>query len=97
LFQLSVAPLKSDVVVIFFGSTAILTEDGQFFVVPMLHSVGDIISQGVAVLLATKARFTFLSFITPFHYTPEDVYLEVFYNLPPKRVSFDPPQKRICL
>jgi hypothetical protein len=32
-----------------------------------LHSVSDIISQSVAVRLASTVIFTFLSFDTPFH------------------------------
>jgi len=57
----------SNVVVIFFSSTAVLTANGNFSVVPLLHSASHIIPQSVAVLLTTTAQFTVLSFHTPFH------------------------------
>jgi len=52
---------------IFFSSTALLIANGNFLVVPLLHSVSDIISQCVAVRLATTAPFTLLSHHTHFH------------------------------
>jgi len=60
----------SDVVFIFFSSTAVLTANGNFLVVPLLHSLSDIITQCVAKLLATTVPLTFLSFHTHFHYCP---------------------------
>jgi hypothetical protein len=44
MFQLSSVPVVSDLVVIFFSSTALLTPNGIFLFVPLLHSVSDIIS-----------------------------------------------------
>ena len=66
MFNLSIVPVMSDVFVIFFSSKAVLTANGNFPVVSLLHSVGDIIPQSVAVL-TTTAQFTFLSFHTPYN------------------------------
>ena len=66
-FSGCVSTIISDVVVIFFSSTAVLTQNGNFSVLPLLHSVSDIISQFVAVLLATTAPSTFLSLHARFH------------------------------
>jgi len=57
----------SDVAVIFFSSTGVLSANSNFSVVSLLHSASDIIPQSVVVLLKTTAQFTFLSFHTPFH------------------------------
>ena len=67
MFQLSIVPVMSNVAVIYFSSTAVLTANGNFAIVSLLHSASDIIPQSVAVLLTTTAEFTFLSFHTTFH------------------------------
>jgi len=40
-FQLTSVPVLSDVVVKFFSSIIVLTPIGSFWIVPLLHSVGD--------------------------------------------------------
>ena len=52
---------------IFFISTALLTANGQFLSSATVTFRTDIISQFVAVFLATTAAFSFLSLHTPFH------------------------------
>jgi len=66
-FQLSCVSVMSAVAVILFSSTSVLTANGNFPVVPLLHSVSDKTTQCVAVRLATTATFAFLSFHTRFH------------------------------
>ena len=67
MFQLSSVSLMSAVVVILFSSTSVFTANGNFSVVPQLHSVSDKITQCVAIRLATTATFAFLSLYTRFH------------------------------
>jgi hypothetical protein len=42
MFQLRGVPLMSDVVVLYLSSTVALIPNGQFLVVPLLHSVSDL-------------------------------------------------------
>jgi len=60
MFQLSIVPVMLDVVVIIFPSIAVLTTNGNFGVVPQLHSVSDTITQCVAVSLQTTETCPFL-------------------------------------
>ena len=66
-FQLSSVSVMSAVVVIRFSSTSLLTANGNFSVVPLLHSVSDKTTQCVAVRLVTIATFAFLSLHTRSH------------------------------
>ena len=67
MFQLSSASVMSAVVFILFSSTSVLTANGSFSVVPLLHSVSDKITQCVAVRRVNTATFAFLSLHTRFH------------------------------
>ena len=67
MFQLSSVPVMSFAAVISFSIIALLTANGNFLVVPLLHSVSDIITQGVAVLLPTTVKLAIPSLHTPFH------------------------------
>jgi len=42
MFQLIIVPVLSDVIVIFLSSIVVLTPNGKFWVVPLLHSLSDI-------------------------------------------------------
>jgi hypothetical protein len=42
MFQLIIVPVLSDVIVIFFSPIVVLTPNGKFWVVPLLHSLSDI-------------------------------------------------------
>jgi len=42
MFQLIIVPVLSNVIVIFFSSIVVLTPNGKFWVVPLLHSLSDI-------------------------------------------------------
>jgi hypothetical protein len=84
---MSSVPVMSDEAVIFFSSTALLTANGNFLVVPLLHSVSDIITQGVAVLLATTAPFVSYPFTRLSIKAELDVFLEVFCDTTHKPVT----------
>jgi len=43
MFRLTNVPVLSDVAVIFFSSIVVLTPKGKFWVVPIVHSVSDIV------------------------------------------------------
>jgi hypothetical protein len=43
MWQLSSVPVLSDVVVTFWSSIVVLSQIGNFWVVPVLHSVGDML------------------------------------------------------
>jgi hypothetical protein len=72
-FQLTSVPILSNVVK-FFGSFVVLTANGKFWIVPLLHSVSDIHEASCYIYLRDTSRTLLLKY-------PEDEGRKLFRNV----------------